>query len=366
MIDSAIISIWLIVHEFRRNFINYLKHYIILSLLFSALVVIYNLPASYEHIRLTPYKTAEYDVEISGDLYEQDYYKLINSGKVAKVACIDVWDGLIIAGENKKKMQARVSFVKKVDEVAELLPDNPGFLRIGFYKQNGAVITISRSFHQPQYTVPYIITGILHDSQYGPHIIADYQNSATVLNSINKNYDSPIDFTSMFIKLKSKDFSEEEIFNILGSEKNITIEWKDNVLLVEENEVGKLQTTTFKYTQIGIMCIYFLVFTGYLLIRIKQREKLYAILCATGARNSFIYTHYMLDTFILFLLVIITGGFIGKVITEKYLLMYFPTNIFSGFFILLAINIVVMVFILSISILKIKKIPISNLLTKIL
>lgn len=380
-LSSSIVSIWLILKELRQNFVSYLKQYIILSLLFSVMVVVYTLPISYEHMRLTPYKTAEYDVEISGDLFGQDYNKLINSEKVADVACVDVWDGLVITNQDEKKMQARVSFVKNVDQVAELLPDNPGFLRKGSYEQNSAVITISiadrlnlkigdtikidwSSFHHPQYTVPYVISGILHDSQYGPHIIAEYRNSSTVLNTVKENYDLPIEFTSMFIKLKNNEFSEESIFNILGSEKNITIEWRDDVLLAEENEVGKLQTTTFKYTQVGLACIYLLVFTGYLLMRLKQREKLYAILCATGARNSFIYTHYIIDIFILFLLIIITGVFLGKIMAEKYLLMYFPPDIFSSIFVLVTINTILLILISSISVQKIKKLPIADLLTK--
>lgn len=385
MINNISFSLWLILQEFRKNLFGYLKQYIILSLIFSLILIVYILPFSYEFIRLAPYKTAGYDVEISGFLCTSDYYKLMNSDKVSAVACADIWEDLVIVNPaNDKKMLTDVSFIKQLNNVAGLLPDNPGLLTKGSFEDNCAVVTQRvadrlnlrigdrielnwRKYNHSEYKVRYFVSGIVHDSQYNPHIVAEYENSIKVLTNMKEEDEDGIEFTSMFIEWKKSEaikFKDEDIFDILGQDKNITCGWRNDSLLIEQNEIGKMQSTTFKYTQAGIICIYILLFIGYLLIRIKQREKLYAILSVCGARNNIIFIHYTIDAFILFFLVVSTGTILAKTLMENFLLLYWPLNFISKTSSIFILNFITLIFISSISLWRLSKLPIADVLTK--
>ncbi len=370
-------SIKLLLEEIKKNPYKYLKHYLFFSLLFAVIVIVYSIPLSYEYIRVFPYKSSSYDLRISGPLHENDFNKLMEWTGISQVACIDTWDDLTVNNpKNNKEMFAEVIFVKGLEDVSHLLPDNPDMLIKGDFKNDGIIITSTVSdrlrlkigdevnlswakYKAPQHNTKGIVTGIISDNLYGPHILAPYKNASTIINKM-----SDIDFTSMYIKFNKENMSEEDILSAIGKDSNITFEWRLARLAVEKNEVNKLNTSSFGYIKNGLVIIYFLLFIGCSFLRLRDRSKLYAILSACGAQMKVLYTHFFVDMCILFSLVISTGIILTKILYKNFLLKCFPTAVLNDIYILIIVNIILLILITLFSIWKLNKVSIADVLTK--
>jgi ABC-type lipoprotein release transport system permease subunit len=377
LMKSLSFSAKLLVKEIKKNPYNYVKQYIFFSILFAIIVIVYTIPLSYEYIRVFPFKKSTYDLHISGPLYINDLNKLLKLNGISQVACIDTWDDLtVIVPKNNKEMLAEVIFVKDFDVVANLLPDNPHMLIKGnFDKQSivvtsivadrlrlniGDEVTLSwANFKAPQYSAKGVVSGIISENLYGPHLLADYNIANNIIPKM-----SDIDFTSMYIKFSKKNIAEKDILSALGEDANITFEWRTIRLNSEINEVNKLNTSSFNYIKYGLVAIYFLLFIGYSLIRLKDRSKLYAILSACGAQMSVLRAHFFIDIFLLFSLVTSTGVILAKLLYRNVLLKCFPIAAVSEIYLLIVISMILLIVITLISMWKLNRASIADILTK--
>lgn len=182
---------YLLGKELKSSPATFIRQWILFSLIFAIVIVLFVMPESYRFLRVAPYELANYDFQVSGELREKEFKKVQNCPQIDKVVGVIEWNGLGLENlGNGKQHEAPVLFANNITVAADISPNNNALLMKGTYKENGAVLTYGlskklgakigdeiqidwSSFERPEYKVKYTITGISYETAAGEQMVAD-------------------------------------------------------------------------------------------------------------------------------------------------------------------------------------------------
>lgn len=288
------------------------------SILLSAISISFILPDIYKFMRLAPYETAEYGLQISGSFKEADFLILKKQPEIEKISAVDDWGGLMAYNpKNRKQQEVSVWFVDDMNRASFLLPSNHKMLMDGEFKTGSAVVSwkIARNlkikpgdeveiywgtYNMPEYKVGYKVSGILFEDAYGSKIIADYPKNKKIILEIkrklaSKNHaleESVSYFNNIFIKFRA-DFNTENIHDFLASKlstTSFTTGWRADNMAYERFASMAID----RKSQQNVFIIYIIFFLAFCLYLLKKDRRTYNILFAMGASSKIFYLHYII------------------------------------------------------------------------
>ncbi len=386
----------LLLSEYRRGFLRNIRNYAFMVLIFSLVLTFFALPAAYYEFQTVAYRTANYDISLSGPITKTDVQKLKAYKGTQYVLALsdfttDIWsqsnhivadvylvDNISIASEAllvNKKLLVQGSF----EPNACVLPANlASSLKVGI----GDFIDIKWESFKLKSTkgksLRYRVSGIVYPNTQRDIIVADASNKEQFLVSLKKAIDqenrmstgyspkySP-DYEAAFIKLKSfANAGSEGLLDQLGSKKNeLIFETRQQALKSRINEAAKLgQSYQFWFLQYGALALYLFLFLGNSLKNIDLRQKLYAILSAIGANRRLIIIHNALDSLITNSAILIFSIYITKLYFRYFLTFYLPAIVvYKVIGIALLVNLFAFIISSVIANIKLSKIEIARLL----
>lgn len=334
----------------------------------------------YRDLRLIPYQKAQYDIHVSGDISRDNFAAIKNNPAITAIVGVNDWGGLLVSNpDNDKQIECDVWFVNDMDSAGLLTIKNRDLLLKGEFEDKQGVISYSIArmlklnlgdtfniswelYGLTEQKASCVVSGIIKDSAYGRHIIL---NQTFMPNQIKEQIKDP-DYTSIFLAHEPQmSFSDikDIIVAHLGAEENYTFSERTKIVNWEQLHIEDVSQGGALKSKYGMAGLYVLVLIFYIITSINRRKKVYAILHACGIPRLFLLVHYIMATFLFFLMVNIIGLFL-TIQYFKISLAYFWSlmSIVQMLGIVLLINLIVLVIISAIVIIFMNCISITNLL----
>jgi len=380
MTNSLSFSFKLIMKEIRNSKWSMFLNIVIFSFIFLLLIASFLFLDVYKDLRLIPYQTAQYDIHVSGDISQDNFSTLKNSPAITSVVGVKDWGGLLASNPiDNNQIECDVWFVDNMDAAGSLTIKNRDLLLKGEFEEKHGVISYSvarmlklnigdtfciswKLYGLADQKISCVVSGIVKDSAYGRHIVID---QTFLPNQIKQQIKGP-DYTSLYLTYEQQmDFSDIKslIVSDLGAEENYTFSERLKIISWEQSHIENVSQGGALKSKYGMAGLYVLVLIFYIIASINRRKKIYAILHACGIPKLFLVTHYIMATFLFFLLVNIIGLFLA-IQYYKISFSYFWSlmSIVQMLGIILVINLIVLVTISAIVVIFMNRISIPNLL----
>ncbi|MCG9969999.1 hypothetical protein L9W92_18605 [Pelotomaculum terephthalicicum JT] len=307
---SLSLSFFLLLKEYKYQYLFQLRQCLLLTIIFAIVIILFLLPMSYSYLRQAPFETADYDLKISGPLFESDINSIKADQSVEQYVGITAFTTYISSKSSGKRIIADILFVNDIINASTLMPTNKNLLIKGSFNIGKAVVSAriadelniniedyitidwnSYKINSPPVTLK--VGGILYETAYPRQVVADVTKESlnNVINEISEKTSHPqADYTSAYIKLSGSNSKP----SILSNNPNIVLQWRKDALESEKEMVKALDTQSFKHVKIGSLLLYVFIFLWIIFQTIKRRNKYYAIICACGAPLKSIYLLLML------------------------------------------------------------------------
>jgi hypothetical protein len=266
-----------------------------------------------------------------------------------------------------------VVFVNNISYAGKLLPDNHTLFKQGAYEKESAVVSVGvanrlgvkvgdlitvdwSTFGMQNYSVSYLISGIIYEGAYGQRVLADIDPIGDMLNHIVNTLGEPEFFYSELYVSSVTGMVDHSLID----EQLQIVTLRSEILANEESIVRALNVTTQKY---GAVALYLLLVFGYVMMRIRQDNKYYSTLAVIGAPKIILYVNIFIGNFIIFTFVTICAMIIVYWYFRAGMGFYMPSNmLFQLATYSLLCNLLVLMFASWLSAAKLDKLSHANLL----
>jgi ABC-type lipoprotein release transport system permease subunit len=279
------------------------------------------LPDAYGVLRLSGFEQAAYDFRLSGNLEEADLAALRSSASVGEVLAAAIWSTRLASGEGDAVRSGMVVFVDDMARASRLMPVNPG----GMAFDPGGMVLTSRlaselgvsegdpvAMDWSDYdigdppTVTATVSGIVESGAEGEMAIVDDALAEAALtdamNQLRAKGDlqtSQPRYTEFFVLL-SQPVNDSWIFETIGGEpEEFSLEWRQDRLSTERQEVARLDNGTNGILKFVSACLYAVIALFFCGQRLVSRRKELAVLVAGGASRSALLAYVLADVLVL-------------------------------------------------------------------
>lgn len=331
--------LFLLIKEYKNDYKSFTRQSILQVIIFSTVITLFLLPICYTYLKQAPFQTAEYDLKLTGPLTQADLIDIKRDRDIKELVAVTEFITNISNPDTNQNLRGHVLFVNDVEKASRLLPSNKRLLIGGGFNKGEAVISAQLANQLKLKIGDYIkinwadfkidnqatfrIGGILYETDKSKTVVVDSSSNPEILDNVVKKFHNPIPYTSFFLKF----YPESNHKFILREDANAILEWKRDALEAQKEEVKRLNSLNFKYVKIGSLLLYISIFIWGIYNQINRRTKTYAVLSALGSSLRFIYTHFILDVFILYTIVIVFSSYLTTMYFKYILNFYFPKTI---------------------------------------